>query len=145
MRAQHPPPARLASRWRSRWSQQAEEEVAAARDALVALEGGDEEARNAAQIRVDIAEAAYQKEHAEAVEAAAAAEKEQQEAVEAADKATKKKKKKEEKKKAAEEAQRRAAAAACKTPRKAKTTKPNEPCPCGSGKKFKKCCGLCKN
>ena len=27
------------------------------------------------------------------------------------------------------------------TKKKEKKTKPNEPCPCGSGKKYKKCCG----
>lgn len=25
-----------------------------------------------------------------------------------------------------------------------KKTKPNDPCPCGSGKKYKKCCGAAK-
>jgi len=31
------------------------------------------------------------------------------------------------------------------TPRECKRAKPNEPCPCGTGKKYKKCCGKNNN
>ena len=37
--------------------------------------------------------------------------------------------------------QRRAAAL---TEKKEAKAKPNDPCPCGSGKKFKKCCAVAK-
>ena len=90
-------------------------------------------------------------ERAEAVEAAADFQREEREAVEAraaSEKAQKKRRIKAEKaakkaqaaKLALEEAEARKAVKSNTTPRKDKAPKANDPCPYGSGKKYKKCC-----
>ena len=135
-------------------AEESELELNAANEALSQLEASgtlNGEEWDAAKARVVVAEAANEKERAEAVEAAADFQREEREAVEAraaSEKAQEKRRIKAEKaakkaqaaKLALEEAEARKAVKSNTTPRKDKAPKANDPCPCGSGKKYKKCC-----